>query len=123
MTITGGKIGSHIADGDGVYFATTNNSYEHCQRAKGLRGLQALFGERIRRKEAWSVGRAGRRIHLPTCEQAEVLHPCTVSLKWLRQIYVRTGEQADTVRGWLREFGYSDITVKEGQLKFSGAPN
>jgi hypothetical protein len=27
----------------GVYFATTNNSYEHCRRQAGLAGLRALF--------------------------------------------------------------------------------
>jgi len=59
-----------------VYFATTNNSYEHCRREVGVTGLQALFTNLIRRKGTWRAHRGSRVDRLPTCEQAEVLYPC-----------------------------------------------
>lgn len=109
---------------DGVFFATTNNSYEpYCARAMGEEGLSALFAPRIQRKNGWSVARVGRPDHLPTCEQAEVLYPGTVSTDHLRRIYVADGDHHDQTRGWLREFELSDIEVVIDPRKFLGNPN
>lgn len=107
----------------GVYFATTNNAYEHCLRGEGEKGLRALFGPVIRRKGAWSAHRGARAANLPSCEQAEVLYPKSLSLDHLRCIYVRTGEDGDRVRGFLREFERTGIEVIVNEQKFFGKPN
>ena len=107
----------------GVHFATTNNAYEHCQRATGLAGLRALFVRSIQRKGTWLAYRRQRAPHLPTCEQAEVLYPVEVPLRFLRRIYVFEGDERDRVRGWLREFGYDGVEVALDADKFVGVPN
>lgn len=117
-----------IASHEGVYFATTNNGYEHCVRGKGERGFQQLFVNEIRRKGAWKARRGRRPERLPTCEQAEVLYPKEVPLSYLRAIYLRSPEHADCVRGWLQEawlqgFDPDNVQVQVSEAKFSGAPN
>jgi ssDNA thymidine ADP-ribosyltransferase, DarT len=107
----------------GVHFTTTNNAYEHCQRATDLTGLRALFVQIVRRKGMWLANRGRRAPHLPTCEQAEVLYPIEVPLRFLRRIYVSQGDERDRVRGWLREFGYDDVEVALAVEKFVGVPN
>lgn len=117
------EFDSEILEHEGVYFATTNNSYELCQRGTGIDGLQALFADRVGRKEGWSVSRRGRPPHLPTCEQAKVLYPKSVSLDHLRRIYVQDAEHYDAVGGWLLEFDRSGVDVKVSRKKFGGQPN
>lgn len=112
-----------IAGHPDVYFATTNNSYEHCDRNPGLGGLQSLFAQRIRRRNSWFASRGIRPSHLPTCQQAEVLYPGEIPLQFLRRIYVARGEDQDRVRGWLREFDFVGVEVILAPTKFSGAPN
>jgi hypothetical protein len=101
-----------ILNHEGVYFATTNNSYEHCRREVGLTGLQVLFANPIRRKGTWRAYRGNRADRLPTCEQAEVLYPVALPLSFLRRIYVNRAEHADRVRGWLREFAIEGVEVR-----------
>jgi hypothetical protein len=108
---------------DGVYFTTTNNSYEHCSREVELVGLQALFANVIRRKGTWRAYRGNRPDRLPTCQQAEVLYPEALPLRFLRHIYVNKAEDADRVRGWLREFVVAGVEVRVEPQKFSGVPN
>ena len=109
---------------DGVYFATTNNSYDRCSRAKGAGGFEALFAERVDRKSnGWFVDRHERPPNLPTCEQAEVLYPRSVDTKHLRRIYVMENEHHDIVGGWLQEFGRGDVHVTVSKEKFGGQPN
>lgn len=112
-----------IATHPGVYFATTNCKYEHCTRMAGPLGFKKLFGDRTFRTGTWSATRAGRAIHLPTCEQAEVLYPKEVSTEFLRQIYVKEGEHSDLVRGWLRDFEVKGVEVIVQPQKFTGVPN
>lgn len=108
----------------GVFFATTNNSYEpHCLRAGGLEGFSALFAPRIRRKETWWVDRWGRADNLPTCEQAEVLYPGSICAQHLRRIYVAEGDHHDQTRGWLREFDLPKVEVVIDPNKFLGQKN
>ncbi|EEF23986.1 conserved hypothetical protein, partial [Ricinus communis] len=57
---------SEICQHPGVYFATTNNGYDHCLRDQGLTGLQDLFDSPIRRKPGWVAHRGSREGHLTT---------------------------------------------------------
>ena len=108
---------------EGVYFATTNNAYEHCLRRTGENGLSSLFGSPIRRKGAWTVHRGARANNLPTCQQAEVLYPGSLSVDFLRSIYVQSADDSDRVRGWLRDFGPVGVNVSISEDAFKGYPN
>lgn len=108
---------------DGVYFATTNNSYEQCVRGSGDAGLMALFKETVSRKVGWSVSRGGRPAHLPTCEQAEALYPKRLGFEFLRRVYVDNEERYDIVGGWLKEFDFPNVEVLWSNEKFKGCPN
>jgi hypothetical protein len=107
----------------GVWFATTNNGYPHCKRKRGREGLEALFESPIPRKGNWAAYRAQREPRLPTCEQAEVLYPKSVSTDYLRKVYVSQEEHISIVRGWLREFEYPDVQVVHSARKFAGRSN
>ena len=112
-----------IMEHDGVYFATTNNSYDQCSRGAGEEGLVALFRERVGRKPGWSAWRHGRPSHLPTCEQAEVLYPGNLGVEHLRRVYVEKEEHSDIVGGWLMEFGFEQVEFVHSNDKFRGCPN
>lgn len=115
---------AEIMTHDGVFFATTNNSYEpYCVRGAGREGFSALFAPQIRRKETWWVNRSGRAGNLPTCEQAEVLYPSSISTQYLRRIYVAEGDHHDQTRGRLREFELQDVEVVIDPNKFLGQSN
>ncbi len=109
---------------NGVVLTTTNNSYEpYCVRQEGLDGLNLHFQPRVRRKNGWYAQRAGRALHLPTCEQAEVLYPGEVQTAHLRRIYVMEGDHHDQARGWLREFELPNVEVVINPAKFIGCKN
>lgn len=109
---------------DGVYFTTTNNTYDCCKRTKGVEGFSSLFAPMIRRKTPhWNVSRLRRADRLPTCEQAEVLYPGALPSDYLRRIYVLNETCQDTVIGWLREFEYKDVEVLIDPQKFEGMKN
>lgn len=108
---------------DGVYFATTNNAYEFCQRQKMVEGFNNLFKAIIKRKGTWYVSRYSRPTHLPTCQQAEVLYPGQISIDHLKKIYVKEGDQHDLVKSWLKQFGITDVDVIIDPEKFIGMPN
>lgn len=112
-----------IINHQNVYFATTNNSYEHCQREVSLIGFENLFQPIIRRKNDWSAYRGQRLEHLTTCEQAEVLYPQKLSLEWLRRVYVVDIETHDIVSGWVRENGFDQVEVIISPEKFIGRKN
>lgn len=114
---------AEIITHNGVYFATTNNKYGGCIRSDGVEGLEALFAPLIRREPTWVVSRRDRSNSLPTCQQAEVLYPGHVEMSHLRRVYVETDEHSDTVRGWLREFGFKGVEVQVSPEKFLGRPN
>ena len=117
------EFDAKIITHDGVYFATTNNSYDRCIRGAGVEGLDALFVERVWRKADWSVGRRSRASYLPTCEQAEVLYPKRVGVEHLRRVYVAEEEHHDIVGGWLKEFNCPGVEVLRSGEKFGGCPN
>lgn len=113
---------------DGVWFATTNNSYDQCKRGQGEAGFASLFEPKVRRKAEgkfgpWNVVRRAREDFLPTCEQAEVLYPEKLNLAHLTTVYVEQEEHQDTVVGWLKDFGYTGVAVAVEPQKFAGRPN
>ena len=114
---------------NGVWFTTTNNGYDQCQRAQAKDGFDALFVPNIRRKQhgyngnPWNVQRWKRDPALPTCEQAEVLYPESLSLKYLTTVYVEKAEHHDIVVGWLEDFNYSNVNVLIQPQKFIGKQN
>lgn len=120
---------SSIMTHDGVWFTSTNNSYDGCIRRQGLAGFQGFFETPVLRKESgingrpWCVHRMSRADNLPTCEQAEVLYPFQLSIEYLRTVYVREEDQADIVGGWLEEYGPQGVTVCVDTSRFNGAPN
>jgi hypothetical protein len=83
---------------DGVYFVTTNNTYSGKKRATGPDALEALFSPIVRR---WAGNDVHRRPDAPenepTCEQAEVLYPESISTDYLTAVYVATEAHADIV--------------------------
>ena len=112
-----------LMEHEGVYFATTNNGYEHCIRGEGREGLEALFVPSVRRKGTWLASRGSREPKLPTCQQAEVLYPAEVAVDYLRHVYVQTDEDSDRVRGWLRDFGPDSVSVSISESAFRGNSN
>lgn len=114
---------------NGVWFTTTNNGYDQCQRAQAKAGFDALFVPSIRRKQRsynrnpWNVQRLTREPSLPTCEQAEVLYPESLSLEHLTTVYVEKAEYHDIVVGWLQDFNYSNVKVFILPQKFIGKQN
>lgn len=114
---------SDIMTHDHVFFSTTNNSYALCERNEGADGLEALFADKIRRKQGWAVWRGSRPSHLPTCEQAEILYPRAVSTEHLRRIYVEEDDHQDLALGWLQDFGLNGVDVVVSAQKFGGNPN
>ena len=113
-----------IATHENVVFATTNNSYDYCVRAKGQEGFDRLFASSIRRKPpSWVAIRGAREDRLPTCEQAEVLYPGQVPVTFLRKIYVFEDDHHDLAVGMLHFFGHAGVEVVVSPSKFVGRLN
>ena len=112
-----------LCSDDGVYFSTTNNIYPGTIRGKGGEALEALFANRIHRRDDWYANRRNRAAHLPTCEQAEVLYPAKVDMRFLRRVYVREGEEADSVYALLSQYSRQDVAVVLDPEKFKGQSN
>ncbi|WP_370557770.1 DarT ssDNA thymidine ADP-ribosyltransferase family protein [Edwardsiella tarda] len=108
---------------EGVYFTTTNNIYTGVKRNKGIKGLQEMFADKITRWSGNNVIRGSRASHLTTCEQAEVLYPSTLDMKFLNRVYVTNEDQAASIYGTLRSLGFSNIDVIIKPEKFNGIPN
>lgn len=114
---------SCIMNHEGVYFTTTNNSYQYCQRDKGRDGFESLFQDTVKRKPNWSVSRYSREKKLTTCQQAEVLYPKKISVEYLKKVYVNSEDNYDRVKGWLRQFNLTNVEVEIHLTKFDGRPN
>lgn len=119
------SFAAEIMTHKGVYFTTTNNTYSNfVRRDPGSEGLEALFAPTVKRKEAsWIVARGDRAPHLPTCQQAEVLYPSALPIKFLQKIYVSTGAESDMVASCLELYDASTVEVVVDVKKFRGAPN
>lgn len=107
----------------GVYFTTTNNIYTGVNRATGINGLKSMYNESITRWTGKIVRRKERSIHLTTCEQAEVLYPNPLAMSFLKSVYVQNTEQAGSIHGTLRSFGFTEVNVIVKPDRFHGAPN
>jgi hypothetical protein len=83
----------------GVTFADSNNAYPATKRDVGLNGLTALFADTVVWGNFNTIKRRTRTtpLNMPTQEQAEVLYPRQVPLRWLRNIYVPDEETIDYV--------------------------
>jgi hypothetical protein len=87
----------------GVYFTTCNNAHPAVLRAQGVAGFEAMFADKVK----W--GQYGSTITRPasyppnftTDVQAEVLVPHSVSIDYLRNIYVPQDEHVDDVAGYI----------------------
>lgn len=105
----------------GVWFTTTNNIYPSAGRGQGETGMGQLFADQV-------VGRYGtvirRRAQMPsfytTCEQAEVLYPCELSMEYLTKIYVATGEDHDEVKAQLAALRWRPVPVVIAPERFGG---
>jgi hypothetical protein len=84
----------------GVFFATTNNMYTGVRREQGVKGLDALFANKIIRWSGNEVYRPKTHPpHYPTCVQAEALYPKELSTDYLRHVYVATDVHLDVIGG------------------------
>jgi len=85
-----------ICSHPGVYFTTTNNMYSNgVKRARGVEGLNAMFASQITQWPGRILCRPSEiPDNQPTCEQAEVLYPEQISLKYLQKIYVMNNDIA-----------------------------
>ena len=83
----------------GVTFADSNNAYPITKRGVGVTGLAALFADTVVWGKFNTPARRPRNapLNMPTHDQAEVLYPQQVSLRWLRNIYVPDDETIDYV--------------------------
>lgn len=99
---------TELLDDSGVYFTTTNNIYPSCLRGLGLESFNLMFAAQIVGKFQKQLSRSFE--HLPfwtTCEQAEVLYPGILSLKYLKKIYVRDKTTKHSVSAQLGALGKS----------------
>ena len=106
---------------EGVHFVTTNNAYwQHLQRGCGAKSLEALFATEVQGKFGKLIRRTNRMADSWTTDvQAEVLYPGSLSTKFLKTIYVRTEDDADSVAGTLAALQHSDVPIKIAPELFS----
>ena len=101
----------------GVYFTTTNNMYSGVKRFQGAAGLEKLFGARIVRWDGNVVTRdAACPPNQPTCEQAEVLYPGQVSLKFLQKLYVPDAHSAAALESQLELYSLQIEVTERPEL-------
>ncbi len=63
-----------VLDHDGVWFATTNNVYPSCGRARGLAGFRSLYADEVLGRYSARRTRDGLDDAQPTDRAAEVLY-------------------------------------------------
>lgn len=107
----------------GVHFATTNNMYSGVQRAEGEQGFNSLFSPKIVR---WNSNVVHRRPSMsadsPTCNQAEVLYPGSLSTDYIQRVYVRSDEYADELAGQISVANHSDLEIVVDPILFGALP-
>lgn len=84
---------AEILSHEGVLFTTTNNAYDATRRMPGVAGFEAMFAPAIQQFPN-KVIRRERSLssNLTTCSQAEALYPGSVSIRYLRRVYVPSEE-------------------------------
>jgi ssDNA thymidine ADP-ribosyltransferase, DarT len=107
----------------GTVFATTNNIYTGVLREEGENGLEALYANQITRWYGNSVVRPpSLPAAYPTCFQAEILYPQSVSTDHLIRIYVQTQSDQSEVVGFLKATFHRDVDVIVDPSKFGPRP-
>lgn len=111
-----------IVDHEGVYFVTTNNSYDGvCRRAPGVDGLEDLFSQSVPWGYQGSVKRRyqGMADNLTTDIQAEVLYPTAISMDYLQRIYVQNSDHRRLIKAWCSAFDVDEPTVEVKPERFA----
>lgn len=99
-----------ILDHPGVWFTTTNNTYPVVRRGQGVDGLADLFTEPMPWGKFGSTKtRDSRATNQPTCNQAEVLYPDSLSLDALTGIYVAEPDHIDYIAGMVANFANAPV--------------
>ena len=95
-----------------VVFATTNNMYDGVLRERGAVGLEWLFAPKVHLyTDRWVSRSADRPANRPTCDQAEVLYPKELSMKFIQAVYVVNELHADIAAAQCEMFGYQGLKV------------
>lgn len=95
-----------------VWFATTNNRYTGVAREKSAAGLEALYAPRIVQYTGSTVARRrGQDSAEPTCRQAEVLYPGSLSIEYLRNVFLPTEEHADLLAGQMCALNFDEDVI------------
>ncbi|MFZ6757569.1 DarT ssDNA thymidine ADP-ribosyltransferase family protein [Undibacterium sp. Ji50W] len=83
---------------ENVVFSTTNNAYDLTERATGHAGFESLFKPSVRQFPTKLIIRpkTAQMMHT-TCNQAEILYPKSVSISYLRRIYLSSYEHLHEV--------------------------
>lgn len=109
-----------ILEHDGVYFTTTNNIYPSCKRGTGKVAFLDMFANPVEGKFQRLIYRDVHLDYWTTCEQAEVLYPNELSLKYLNRIYVKDLYTKHSVTGQLSAFDMNcDVIVDPDKFKIS----
>lgn len=83
------SISPDILTHDDVFFTTTNNIYPSCIRGKGVESLELMFSDSIEGKFQKTFTRTPtHQKSWTTCEQAEILYPNKLDIKYIQKIYV-----------------------------------
>jgi hypothetical protein len=105
---------------DGVLYATTNNIWTGCDRARGGEGLEALFAKKVHRYSTlWAERQDGYPHNWPTCDYAEVLYPEQVRTDFLQRIYFETDDQMHHGAAQMRALNHPEIELVVAPELFS----
>lgn len=97
---------------DGVYFATTNNIYPACRRGEDSQALERLFAQRVSGRYSVPIIRpAEHPDNWTTCPQAEVLYPGRLSAQFIRNIYVRSDTDRNSVNAQIAALGVAPYEI------------
>lgn len=89
------SLDPEICTHNDVHFTTTNNMYSGVLRNTGKSGLIKMFQDKTIQWPSSIVTRSvDHPDNLPTCEQAEILYPNQISIKFIKKIYVQDDETA-----------------------------
>lgn len=109
---------------DGVIFTSTNNMYSNVVRSGGILGLMNMFSPIVATCTRKSVIQLQRTHNLlqkyPTCPQAEVLYPGTLSTEFLRRVYVLKQDFEYAICGQCAALNLPPIEVSVNTSIFRG---
>jgi hypothetical protein len=92
--------------------------YSGVKRRRGAEGLEAMFENRIIQWAGKTICRSPSLDECsPTCEQAEVLYPEQIPLKFLQRVYVGNNEDAarfDSIKIIFSDWTHITCDVREG---------